>query len=89
MRIVGPLPVFFLSLLATACNQESTRISTGDIPDGELTSDQRAADGTLEISPLDAVDVLDICVPDCGGKACGDDGCGGPAAAVTMGTPAL
>ena len=51
-------------------------------PVGDLTAPDGAADaGAPDAASADAVEDADsnstACVPDCGGKECGDDGCGG------------
>lgn len=88
-RILACL-TFLLSLTgASSCHQGTDR-ATGDlildagvdaasIPDGELADlaapDQRTA-GDLQPAPDMEADI-DECVPDCAGRMCGSDGCGG------------
>ncbi len=43
-----------------------------DPPDLEILADQPEPHDQLDVAPLDTP-----CVPDCDGKECGDDGCGG------------
>ena len=55
------------------------------LPDGSLdrvesgtdTADLATADGTADLADDAESDTADICVPDCGIKNCGPNGCGG------------
>ena len=52
-------------------------ISPSDVPGGVDTDAAIPKDTKDTIEPLDTVDAVDICIPDCIDKECGSDGCGG------------
>jgi hypothetical protein len=58
-----------LALLLAACGGSSS--STGDAGDDAVAPDGDVIDDTP------AADAPDECIPDCEGRTCGDDGCGG------------
>ena len=62
-------------------------VSPADLPDGGGTDLPVPKDTTDTVDTVDAVDTVDVCVPDCGGKVCGDDGCGGTCGTCDDGNP--
>ena len=76
MKIVRLVPVVLSLVLVTACIQEAKWTWTGDTPGGDVATDGVTADETGEVGIPDLKVEMDICIPDCNGKACGDDGCG-------------
>ena len=54
----------------------NSEVSPSDVP-GVDTDIPAPKDTTDIVKPLDTADTQDACIPDCDGKDCGDDGCGG------------
>ena len=67
---------FLLPLLLVGCIQEAKWTWTGDTP-GDAAVDGVTADGAGEVGSPDLKVEVDVCTPNCEGKECGDDGCGG------------
>ena len=79
------LLLLFSLLALPACNDARAPLAPCDDPPcGDVTSDAEVDAGTdasdeADVTALDVVvrDDVAACVPDCSGRECGDDGCGG------------
>jgi len=71
------LSAFLLPLLLVGCIQEAKWTWTGDSTDAVDAMDGVSADGKGEVGSPDLAAEVDACTPNCAGRECGTDGCGG------------